>query len=186
MIVALALGVACGGAGGGVGSIDWEAFVAAEEGRAWSWRGLEDDGEDTGGALTLDAAIRGRGTGGGAIELRTGDPWVDATPLGELVWDTSAGITLARWSVGDAGGDAPRTFAEGNTTLGDVVASGGQSCTLDIPTETVETRYGGFDDVVVFDCSGDDALAGVWTFARNHGLVRVDASALAWELIAPM
>ena len=184
-MIAVLLLAACGNQDGpGSVTSHWSEYAGLEEGAAWSWREAG-AAEDTGSA-DIATAIRGRHTGDGYVELRLGDPWADASALGFLQWDTTDGIALSAWTIGGASGDTPRTFVPDGTEPGETVSADGFSCLVTIPAEPRVVYYASFDDVVQAECEGDDALAGLWVFARGHGLVYVSSGVAEWEFIAPL
>ncbi len=189
MVVALswlALLAACGGEGdpAGGGAPRWSDYLGLDAGAAWSWR--EADAPLDSGGADVSAAIRGRHLGDGYVEMRLGDPWADALDLGFLSWDASDGIVLSDWRLGGVESSGPRRFAYDRTEPGEAVSNGAFGCVLSVPAEPRTVYYGTFEDTVELACDGDPALAGLWVFARGHGLVRVQAGIADWELIGPL
>ncbi len=167
---------------------EMDDYHGLSEGASWTYR--DDSATDAGmeeasteEPLDEELLLRARHLGGGAVEVRRGTRWADATPTASLIWDSSEGLSLLAWDHPAASGSGRLPFADADPAVGETMSAGGWTCTASTPAE-VWTFYGVFEDCLQFSCTGDTALAGEWIFANGHGLVSLDAS-FALDLVAP-
>ena len=173
-----------------------------EEESAWTFR---DDaiGDE---APEPEELVLARYAGEGQMELRRGERWADADPIGSLSFELTDGLTLIGWEVDGASGEGIYPVYEGEPTPGATVSNGSWSCEVDL-NEDVETFYGifpasmrvgctiggiGLDDGSSGDTGSSEAVygvtgtpAGYWSFAPGIGLVRVQSADFDLNLVAP-
>ena len=82
-----------------------------------------------------------RSPGSESMELRRGERWADADPIGSLSFELTDGLTLIGWEVDGASGEGIYPVYEGEPTPGATVSNGSWSCEVDL-NEDVETFYG--------------------------------------------
>lgn len=172
--------LACdGGAGSDVGTPKFEEYLVVDGSRSWTWR-------DDGGAESPDAAtlLHGQITEANTLELRRGTRWADATMEGFFHWEVGDGLSLMGWEYQGAASSQPALFAEADTKVGETVNANDWSCTLEKP-EAVTTYYATYDDTIQFACEGSAGPAGSWSFARSHGLIRLESGGVVMESVAP-
>ena len=164
-----------------VSSVVLDDFHGLWKDEDWTFR---DDGGTIDDDIFEDELLRVRHVGDGVMEFRRGARWPDATYEGELVWDTSDGLELVAWDLGDAQGDGRIRLTDAQPAEGDRHAIGSWVCTTDTQAE-VTTYYAVFDQALVVECTSDGGagLAGEWSFAEGIGLVRV--AGLGLDLVAP-
>ena len=179
-MIPLLLALACGkdDAATGQAVFDLTEYSGLDADGSWVYR---DDGSDE---LPDEATLlRARDQGGGTVELRRGYRWADADPVGEVVWDTSDGLTLTGLHLLPVAWTGSMRLADLEPANGDQQVRGGSHCVTD-DTQVVSTYYADYDDVLVFDCTGD-GLPGTYAFANGVGLVRAELDGLTVDLVAP-
>ena len=146
--------------------IDPTAYHGLFDGNSWTWRDDEGDGipeeEELLRAQLLDEVV---------VDIRRGIRWADGTPSGRLMWDLSDGLAIANWEIGDSAGDDLRPLVLAQSLWGDTIEEGDWRCDVAGPT-SVETYYALYSDVLQITCTGDGP-AGIWSFARDRGLVHL-------------
>ncbi len=102
---------------------------------AGEWHGLEEDAawtfrDDSIGdeAPVPEDLVLARVAGEGQMELRRGERWADADPIGSLNFSLSDGLLLSSWEVDGAAGDGSYPIYEGEPTPGSVASNGSWSC----------------------------------------------------------
>ena len=62
------------------------------------------------------------------MELRRGERWADADPIGSLVFDLNNGLSLVSWNVDGASGEGNFPVHEGEPTNQSAVSNGNWTC----------------------------------------------------------
>lgn len=180
-LCALSLAACNGDGGAGEGEVSIAEYAALSEGASWTYRDdLSTEEVDD------ERLIRAHHLGEGLIELRRGARWADASPVAALAFSEAGGLSLVAWEFGPDAGEAELPLADAQVADGDLATAAGWSCSADLDA-SVETFYGTFSDTVVFDCSrSSSGLPGVFTFAREVGLISLVAnSGVTMDLVAP-
>ena len=169
--------LACGGGGGLPGNaVGASGYGTLSAESAWTWR--EELPADTGVSLDVDESglIHGRFVDG-AIELRRGSRWADATTVGEirLAAPEGGGLVLDGWSFDEATGGGALLSLEDPETGVDT-----PDCGIVTDLE-VDTFYGVFQRTLISDCGGK----GEWVFEYGVGLIQVETEGLVLDLVAP-
>lgn len=168
--------------GGATGSSD--GLITADysglvDGATWTWR----DDVSTDELPAEEELLRGRYVGEGVIELRRGERFADAEPWGFLEFDTSEGLALTAWELGEVSGEGRTPLSEERILDDQLVVAGRAQC-VGQTFMTHDTFYATFDAAVRFDCAGG-GLPGVYVFAKSVGLVSLRTSSVTLDLVAP-
>ena len=131
-----------------------------------------------------DALLRVRYVGNGELDFRRGTRWADGTRAGVLAFFLDSDFSLTEWDFGPYRGEGDLPLGNEQPLEGQALESSGWFCKTIRRTE-VETYYGYFNDVVQFECTGNAGPSGVWTFARDMGLVSYDSDDYSLSLVAP-
>jgi hypothetical protein len=156
------------------------AFLGLEEDHAWTFR----DDDQSGAPPPTDQLLRGRVVDGDTLDIRRGSRWADGDTELMFTLTTDAQLVLDAWQQGDASGESPLPLGIAHPANGQTVAENNWFCS----TKTgalLATYYGVFDDIVQYECAGSAGPAGLFTFARDIGLVHFKAEALTLDLVAP-
>lgn len=159
--------------------VDISDYHGMYEGATWVYR---DDGiVDLDDLPDEDQLLRAMHMGDGVVEFRRGRRWADSQSIGEMVWDIDNGLTLLSW-------DLPFGQGEGEYPISNLlpedepdVTNGEWTC-VNTMTEAVETWYGTFDNVLLFECDGGP-LAGEFAFGKNFGLVHLQTADVLWSMV---
>ena len=123
------------------------------------WHGLSTDAAWTyrDDAITDEAPepaelVLARYNGDGQMELRRGERWADADPIGSLVFDLNNGLSLVSWNVDGASGEGNFPVYEGEPTNQSAVSNGSWTCQAAM-NEDVETFYGIFPSSMRIGCT---------------------------------
>ena len=160
-------------------TVDMVEFDGLWTDAAWTWRDdkKQDDPDE-------ERLIRGRMEEDGTLRLRRGARWADAADIASLRFDNSDGLSLIAWDFGPSVGEGDKPLTAATVHPSSRTEAGGWSCVADVGV-TDETFYATFTDTVQVDCTGP-GLPGVWTFARDLGLVHfLGRDGLEMDLVAP-
>ena len=181
MIWLLVLGCAPDKEAGPVSTTTYIAdYHGLEEGASWAYR---DDGVSDDSPVESEV-LRARYLGDGLMDFRRGSRWPDARTEAELDFDLDAEFKLQAWDFAGHSGESDLPLGTDQPVNGQSVSSGGWLCATE--TDGIGlTYYGVFEDIVQYDCQGDDGPAGTFIFALGVGLVRYESEDYTLDLIAP-
>jgi hypothetical protein len=164
------------GTSDGLITADYNGLV---DGASWTWR----DDVSAEELPAEEALLRGRYVGEGIIEIRRGERFADAEPWGFLEFDTSEGLALVAWELGEVVGEGRTPLSDDRIVDEQLVVSGRAQC-VGQTFMTHDTFYATFDAAVRFDCAGG-GLPGVYIFAKTVGLVSLRTNSVTLDLVAP-
>ena len=161
-------------------NIDIADFHGFASEAAWSYRddGIVDEAPED------DELLRTRYVQG-SLDFRRGARWADAEQTAVISFyltDDEFGIT--DWDLGPSSGSQRLPLTSTTPAEGQTIKASGWSCETNRKVE-VETYYGFFPDVIQFDCEGNSGPAGLWTFAKDMGLVSYIGDEYDLSLVAP-
>ncbi|MCK6520979.1 hypothetical protein L6R49_05985 [Myxococcota bacterium] len=176
LIVCWGCGDGVRGTSDGLLTADYNGLV---DGATWTWR----DDVSTDELPDEAELLRGRYVGEGVIEIRRGERFADAEPWGFLEFDTSEGLALVAWELGEVTGEG-RTPLSGDRILDDQLNVSGRAQCVGQTYMTHDTFYATYDAAVRFDCAGG-GLPGVYIFSKGVGLVALRTNSVTLDLVAP-
>ncbi len=160
--------------------IDITDYLGMDEARAWTFR----DDDASGTPPSTENLLRARLVDQEIFDIRRGGRWADGTSEVRFTYVIDSHFRFADWQVQDAGGDSSLPVGFASPVDGQSVVESSWFCA----TQTgalLATYYGIFDDIVQFDCEGSAGPEGVYTFARDIGLVHFEGSGIILDLVAP-
>jgi len=147
---------------------------------SWSYRddGIMDEAPED------DQLLRARYVGNGILDFRRGTRWADASRAAEVAFFLDDMFSISEWNMGPYEGSGYLPLGQSNPVEGQSIEEGGWFCMTKRKVE-VETYYGVFSDVIQFQCDGSTGPEGLWTFAREFGLVAYEGPEYSLSLVAP-
>jgi hypothetical protein len=147
---------------------------------AWSYRddGVLDEPPEDGELL------RARYVGNGILDIRRGTRWADASRTAEVQFFLDDMFSITGWELGEYEGSGDLPLGKSNPVDGQSIEVNGWFCMTNRKVE-VETYYGWFPDVIQFECDGSAGPEGLWTFAKDLGLVSYEGPEYSLSLVAP-
>ena len=147
---------------------------------SWSYRddGVMDEAPED------EQLLRARYVGNGILDFRRGTRWADGRRAAEVSFFLDDMFSISEWDMGPYRGSGYRPLGQSNPAEGQSIDEGGWFCMTKRDVE-VETYYGVFSDVVQFECDGSSGPEGLWTFARDIGLIAYDGPEYSLSLVAP-
>ena len=160
--------------------VDITDYLGLDEDRAWTYRA---DG-GSGPPPTTENLLRARLVNGETFDIRRGGRWADGDSEIRFTYVVDSHFRFADWRIPGESGNTSLALGFANPVNGQSISESSWFCSTQSGA-LLSTYYGIFDDIVQFDCEGPAGPSGVYTFARDVGLVHFEGSGIVLDLVAP-